>query len=157
LYAVAAVVTGGLVVLIGMLLGTSWLERLPWILGALLTAAIIGGVGRIMPARSRAGTRALGKVRGFKEFLARVEKDRLAKLEDSPELFEKYLPYAMAFAVENKWAQAFARIAVPPPQWYSGKSGNFFPVEFVTELNSAAGQTGSIDPAARSGGLREEM
>jgi hypothetical protein len=102
-------------------------------------------VGLVMPARSAAGVRALGKVRGFKDFLARVEKGRLEKLDDTPQLFEKYLPYAMAFGVDNRWAEAFANIAVPRPQWYRGKNNNFFPVQFVSGLNSASGQMGNVE------------
>ncbi len=49
-----------------------------------------------MSARTITGARALEKVLGFEEFLGRVEKDQIERLEKTPELFEKYLPYAMA-------------------------------------------------------------
>ena len=141
-YTVAAVMTGLAIAFFGVLsAGITGKERFPWIVSAIVTAMMIWTAGLVMPARSAAGVRALGKVLGFKDFLARVEKGRIDKLDDSPQLFEKYLPYAMAFGVDSRWAEAFANIAVLPPQWYRGKNSNFFPVQFVNNLNAAAGQT----------------
>jgi predicted membrane protein DUF2207 len=151
-YTAAAVVTGLLIALIGLYLGKAGMPVLPWMLSALITAFMIWIVGLIMPARSVAGVRALGKVRGFKDFLARVEKGRLEKLDDSPQLFEKYLPYAMALGVDSGWAEAFASIAVPPPQWYRGKNNSFFPAQFVSGLNSASEQMGNVKTRAPSDG-----
>jgi hypothetical protein len=80
-------------------------------------------------------------VRGFVDFLGRVEKDHIERLEKTPELFEKYLPYAMALGVENKWAQAFGRITLQP-KWHRGPGGDFFPTELVEGLNGMSNQTG---------------
>jgi hypothetical protein len=71
-----------------------------------------------------------------------VEKDRIERLEQTPELFEKYLPYAMALGVESGWAQAFGGIAVAAPQWYGKRSGDLFPVNLVNELGAMSNQTG---------------
>ncbi len=144
LYTAKAVMVGLLIAIIGLRLGRSGKEVLPWILSAVASAIMIWAAGLVMPARSETGMRAVGRVMGFKDFLARVEKGRLEKLDDSPQLFEKYLPYAMAFGVDSRWAEAFAAIAVPPPQWYRGGNNNFFPVQFVSGLNSASGHTGNV-------------
>jgi hypothetical protein len=64
--------------------------------------------------RTVAGARAYAKVLGFEDFLGRVEKDQIERLENAPELFEKYLPYAMALRVEKKWVAAFANIMQSP-------------------------------------------
>jgi len=106
--------------------------------------AIILGFGFFLPARTRAGTQMLAKVLGFREFLVRVEKDQIERLEKTPELFEKYLPYAMALAVENKWTQTFGKITVPPPQWYQGKRRNgFLPMHLTNDLNQIWIQAGT--------------
>jgi hypothetical protein len=74
-----------------------------------------------------------------------VEKDRIERLERTPELFEKYLPYAMALGVEGKWTDSFVGVTVPPPQWYQRKyGGNFLPVRLVENLNEMANQAGSL-------------
>lgn len=67
---------------------------------------------------SRAGMILKEEWLGFKLYLETAEKHRMQNL--SPELFEKYLPYAMIFGVEKKWARAFEGISVPQPAWYGG-------------------------------------
>ena len=63
---------------------------------ALLTAVPIIGFGFIMPARTVRGARKLEHVLGFQDFLDRVESDHFRRMIDSPEMFERYLPHAMA-------------------------------------------------------------
>lgn len=55
---------------------------------------------------------------GFFLYLKTAERYRLQNL--TPETFEKYLPYAIIFGLEKKWAKAFAGLAVPSPDWYVG-------------------------------------
>ncbi len=98
------------------------------IVAGLLSGACVVGFGWIMPARTAQGVRALEGVLGFEEFLSRVEGDRLQRVVKSPELFEKYLPYAMALGVEKSWAAAFENIYRQPPEWYRGGD----PVAFHT-------------------------
>lgn len=132
-------------------LGIAWLTVL---LSGLLTAAIVGGFGYFMSARTVAGERELEKVLGFEDFLGRVEKDQIERIEKTPEMFEKYLPYAMALHVEKKWASAFQDIYRQPPQWYSGPyGGGFQTFLLVNELNLMSMQTGSaLASAPRSAG-----
>ena len=58
------------------------------------------------------GTRAImDEIEGFKQYLSVAEKDRLNAFNmprKTPELFEKYLPYALALGVENDWSEQFA-------------------------------------------------
>jgi len=55
---------------------------------------------------------------GFKLYLETAERYRLQNL--TPDLFEKFLPYAMMFGIEKKWAKAFEGMHVAPPSWYHG-------------------------------------
>jgi hypothetical protein len=123
------------------------------------TGAIVLGFGFFLPARTRAGTQTLAKVLGFREFLVRVEKDQIERLEKTPELFEKYLPYAMALAVENRWTQTFGHITVPPPQWYRGKCRDgFLPVHLTSALNQMSIQAVSASTSSpRSSGPADEF
>jgi uncharacterized membrane protein len=129
---------------------------MPWILAAILTGIIISGFGWFMTARTITGARTFAKVLGFENFLGRVEEDRIKRLEKTPELFEKYLPYAMALHVEKKWVQAFARIAMQPPQWYQGSYGSSFqPFLLVNDLSVMSSHAGSVmtsSPRSLSGG-----
>jgi len=117
----------------------------PWILTGIVTGVIILVAGKLLTARTNAGARALAKVLGFKDFLGRVEKDHMERLERTPDLFEKYLPYAMALRVEKNWTQAFGGVTVPPPQWYRRKhSGDFFPLHLIDDLNGMSDQAGTV-------------
>ncbi len=92
------------------------------VLAGLLTGAIVVTFGWFMPARTRAGARALDAALGFEEFLRRVDADRFDRVVKTPELFERFLPYAMALGVEQQWARAFEGIYTQPPSWYVGPS-----------------------------------
>jgi hypothetical protein len=149
-------------ILIGFLMtaGTRFLSAITgiasgtWVIAGLATGAVIAIFGWFMSARTITGARALEKVLGFEEFLGRVEKDQIERLQKTPELFEKFLPYAMALQVEKKWVQAFSGIAMQPPQWYQGTYGSgFTPYFLVNDLNSMSMQAGSVMASApRSSG-----
>ena len=143
-YGVSGVFLGMLLAVAGGVLAkATGTDRVPLILTGLVAGAIIFGFGWFLPARTSAGAQTFAKILGFREFLGRVEKDHIERLEKTPELFEKYLPYAMALTVENKWTQAFATIAVPPPQWYQGKPRDgFLPMHLTNDLNQMSGQAG---------------
>ncbi len=156
-----AYVGGGIVTAVLLIVGGAWLSgvtgvpQLTWTITGVLCGVVICGFGWFMPARTLSGWRALEKVLGFEMFLGRVEKDQIERLEKSPDLFEKYLPYAMALHVEKRWVQAFSGIALQPPQWYQAPYGSgFVPYLFVTDLNVMSMQAGSVmasSPRSSSG------
>jgi uncharacterized membrane protein YgcG len=91
--------------------------------GLLIGAGIIAVIivflfARIMTAKSLKGVRTKVEILGFEEFINRVDADRLKRMP--PDTFEKFLPYAMALGIENRWAKAFQGIAQNPPTWYAG-------------------------------------
>jgi len=108
-----------------------------FVVAGILTGAIICGFGWFMPAHTQAGARALEGVLGFEDFLNHVEADRFNRMIKTPEMFEKFLPFAMALGVEKNWSNAFKNIYTQPPQWYQGNFGpGFYPYMFVSNLNS---------------------
>jgi uncharacterized membrane protein len=131
------------------------LAPMPFIVAGIVSGIIILLFGRIMPARTITGARTLEKVRGFEEFLTRVESDRFAQVVKTPEMFEKFLPFAMAFGVEAKWARAFKSIYTEPPRWYAGTNSNLFDASRfsgrLSDMSEQAGKTMSSTPR-RSGG-----
>jgi uncharacterized protein (TIGR04222 family) len=152
--------TVGVALLIGV--GGTYLSTLtqltpvPFVIAAVVSAIIVAIFAQIMPARTEAGTRALEHVLGFEEFLRRVESDNLKPIIlDHPEMFDKYLPYAMAFGVERQFARAFEGIYTEPPQWYVGPSVmNFNVGHFSTSmshLSTVAATTMSSTPRSSSG------
>ena len=102
------------------------------------------GFGVLMPARTVAGTRMLEKILGFQEFLDRVESDRFKRMITSPEMFEAFLPYAMALGVGDKWAKAFEDIYTEAPHWYVGHHPHSFRTGlFVNQLSTMTTQAGT--------------
>lgn len=97
---------------------------------------------------------------GFKLYLEVVEKYRLQNL--TPSLFEKYLPYAMIFGVEKKWAKAFDKMQLQPPTWYAGgyythgafssSGSNFSPSGFSASFSSSFASTFASSGAGGGGG-----
>jgi uncharacterized membrane protein len=80
----------------------------------------------LIRAPTAAGTDVISKIKGFKMYLETAEEHRLNMLnlpEHSPELFEKFLPYALALDVENAWGAKFEELlneADYSPDWYEG-------------------------------------
>ncbi len=155
----------GIAVAVGFALGTTTILSLKAALvlfapAALITATIISTLAllffaQIMPARTVEGARTREAALGFKEFLSRVEEDRYKRMITSPELFEKYLPYAMAFGVEEKWANAFRDIYTQPPQWYSGGTGPFNASSFshsISTMSQAAASSMASSPSSSGSG-----
>jgi len=127
----------------------------PFLIGAILSGAIIAGFGWFMPARTAEGARVLAKVLGFEDFLSHVEADRMDRIAQTPETFEKFLPFAMALGVEKKWVGAFQNIYSQPPSWYQGgyHGGVFYPVMFISSLDNMTARAGSVMASApRSSG-----
>ena len=127
---------------------------LPFVLAAMLTGLIVGIIGHLMPARTEPGTRALEQVLGFEEFLSRVEKENYARVVKTPEMFERFLPFAMAFGVERTWARAFKDIVHEPPRWYSGGNmASFDAGSFTGRMNALSSSAGSaMTSSPRSSG-----
>jgi hypothetical protein len=88
--------------------------------------------------------------------------------ERTPELFERFLPYALALGVEQAWSEQFAsvlsRAAASPagadghysPRWYSGRG---FTSRGVTDFASSLGGsfTGAIASSSDGTGLIQRL
>lgn len=117
-----------------------------WLAAASVAVAlfIVWIIGRQMSAKTFAGQRTYISVLGFQEFMNRVDTDRLKRMP--PNIFEKYLPFAMALGVEQHWAKAFEGILQNPPAWYTAGDGggmHFNPYMFTSNLTSMASQAHS--------------
>jgi hypothetical protein len=102
----------------------------------------------LLKAPTFAGRKLMDEIEGFKLFLSVAEQERLNLLnppEQTPELFEKYLPFALALDVENEWSEQFATVLASTqrergyhPAWYTGRSWNSVgSTRFATSLGSA--------------------
>jgi hypothetical protein len=127
----------------------------------LVATGILHGVFvHLMKAPTFAGRRLMDQVEGFKMFLGSVDGDRLnraAPPQQTPAMFEKFLPYALALDVERDWANKFSGILAAAgttpgssgsaytPSFYSGSSWSSF-----SEAGFASSFGGSLTSAISS-------
>jgi uncharacterized membrane protein YgcG len=122
----------------------------------------------LLKAPTRAGRTVLDAVEGFKTFLIATEKDRMNMMtppDRTPEIFEKYLPYALALDVEHQWAEQFADVLAAAsvskeaggysPAWYHGTAWSSLAAgDFAESLGTAfagAVSASSTAPGSSSG------
>ncbi|MGO9109980.1 MAG: DUF2207 domain-containing protein [Thermoguttaceae bacterium] len=126
---------------------------------ALFAAAlVINGVFYfLLRVPTPAGRKILDHILGFRRYLSIGERERL-NLDDPPErtprLFEMFLPYALAWDVEQKWAEQFAAVLAEArenptsitspylPSWYDGDNWN--PLQADTFTSSLGSSLASV-------------
>ena len=148
--------------ILGEALNSGWWQ--PLVLPLLALPLVISAFAWI-DAPTKEGRTVLDHIAGFKQYLSITERERLDRMhppEDTPALFERYLPYAVALGVENRWADRFASVlaaaAVQGQQgfaWYSGSSNPWDnPGGFVNTVGSSLASTvsaASTAPGSSSG------
>ena len=121
-------------------------------------------------APTKDGRAMLDRIAGFKQYLSITERDRLDRMqapEDNLQLFERFLPYAIALEVENRWADRFTAMLAAASAaaatsggtsgflWYSGSSSPWGdPGGFVGSIGdslSNAVSSASTAPGSSSG------
>lgn len=145
--------------------------------GAAEFAVIVAAVSvnvifhHLLKAPTLAGRALMDRVDGFKAFLTAVDADRLQTMippDKTPQLFERFLPFAFALGVEHAWAQQFSQILARAataegsgngtgysPSWYSGAGfASFSAAEFTSGFSSSfssAISSSSSAPGSSSG------
>jgi uncharacterized membrane protein YgcG len=134
---------------------------------SVILALIANGVfGKLLRAPTVAGQVAMDHIRGFKAYLEVAEGEDLKRISAPPpkmtaQIYEAYLPAALALDVEQSWAEKFARvldIEAPDyhPAWYVGSGWNpariaSFSSGLGSSLSSAISSS-SQAPGSKSGG-----
>lgn len=105
---------------------------LPVWIGIVVNFAIMIFFGWAMKRPTLRGRKVLDEMLGFEDYLDVAEKDELNLRNPpakTPELFEAYLPYALALGVEQAWSEKFAAVLAAvrddtgrayQPAWYHG-------------------------------------
>jgi uncharacterized membrane protein YgcG len=123
----------------------------------------------LMPAPTVAGRQTLDAIEGFRLYLSTAEEKRLDLLnppEKTPELFERYLPFAMALDCENAWNKKFASVlaaaaaAGTVSAWYGanshygggyGSMGSSLGESLASTISSSASAPGSSSGSGGGG------
>ncbi|MCX7926960.1 MAG: DUF2207 domain-containing protein [Candidatus Omnitrophica bacterium] len=120
----------------------------------------------LLKAPTSLGRVLLDRIEGFRMYLATTEKNRISfsnSFYRKEELFEKYLPFALALDVEQQWAEQFADVFQKThqqsgdyqPHWYHGSfeyypSISAFTGSFSSSLTNALSSS-SHPPGSSSG------
>jgi uncharacterized membrane protein YgcG len=168
------VIFGGVIGFLIVLFGVSAESNAIWSIFALV-AAIFGLFSYLLSGYTKEGLKIKTEIDGFKLFLETTETDRLKVIgtppTKTPELYEKYLPYAVALGVERQWSKQFAPVFEVMKQqghpympiWFIGNGGfgsfdsNAFSADLsraATDLSKKMSNTSGSGGAGSSGGGR---
>lgn len=119
------------------------------VLLAVMTAMFCLGISfaALMPSRTKEGAKLARHIDGLIMYMNAAERGRLEMLnppDETPEMFERLLPYAYALGCAETWANRFEKIladASYSPEWYA--SSAHFSAGSFTRLVSP-GLTGGI-------------
>ncbi len=104
-----------------LLWSSDWLgvRPLTLALGLGLSGVAVCAFAPLMPRKTMRGAQMLVRVRGFQDFLERAEKDRLARMP--ADTLHRWLPWAIALGVSERWIFNFQGLKVDAPTWYIGR------------------------------------
>lgn len=111
--------------------------------------------GMKMPRKSKKGTQTYYHLKGLYEYIDTAEKDRMHFQEEQSIMFEKLLPYAMAFGLIKKWTKVFDGLIKNPPSWYHTNrtwGNNGFTMVYFADKLSSIGDKFSQNITSRPGG-----
>lgn len=154
----AYVGVGAIMMIVGGVLASGVIDSATTLpgLGILASGVIVLVGGNWMPRKTKRGVETKDHLAGFKYYLRVAEKDRIEyhnAPDARPELFDKYLPFAIAFGVEKEWAKQFEGIYTEPPEWYRGHSfTTFSTAAFIDDVGGMCTSVGSAVMPSSSGG-----
>jgi len=121
----------------------------------------------VMKAPTLRGRKLLDEMLGFKDYLEIAEKDEMNLRnppEKTPQLFEAYLPFALALGVDQQWSERFASLLASihgpdggawRPAWYGGTWNSSSLTTATSNLSgtfATAVATAAAPPGSSSGG-----
>ena len=131
-----------------------------------LMVAVAVFFGLIMRRPTIRGRKLMDQMLGFRDYLDVAEKDEMNLRnppKKTPELFEAYLPFALALGVDQAWSEKFAAVLATirgpdgqpyQPAWYSGTWNT---AKFSRSMNSlssglSSAVSSSVTPPGSSSG-----
>ncbi len=138
-------------------------------------SALVVVMRHLLRAPTKEGREVMDHLIGFQYYMEAVEEKVLQKFDPpqmSRELYEKYLPYAIALKVDSKWGEKFALAAAAAataagastaarayggPSWYSGSSayspsGGFSMASITNSIASTVSASSGSSSSGGSGG-----
>ncbi|MDD3767967.1 MAG: DUF2207 domain-containing protein [Aminobacterium colombiense] len=135
----------------------SWYILIP----ILATVVMILLFRKLMTIRSEKGNDVLGEVDGLAMYMGTAERYRLEMFhppQETPEIFERLLPYAFALDTADTWANRFDSILQESdyhPEWYTGTDiSDLYTGRAMANMASSIASSiasASVAPGSKSG------
>ncbi len=107
----------------------------------------------VLHRNTKKGYEMRDHLKGLYKYIDVAEKERIHfhdAPEKTPETFSKYLPFAIVFGLEKKWAQEFENITVDQ-EWFSTEDGHALDsVKLVSSLSQVQSQISSRTHSSHS-------
>jgi len=128
-YLFLGVVLLGLAAVVGFMLTSSF--------GDLTGAAILPAIGigltgifmlilsNFMPRKSDEGSESAARWRAFQTYLKNI--DQYAEMDSQKSIWDRWLPYAIAFGFEKEFIRKFEAAGAPAPEWYNPSPYDYGP------------------------------
>ena len=88
-------------------------------------AVILIVISSRMPKKTHLGAEEAAKYQAFRTYLADI--DKYENIDAKNDIFEQYLPYAIAFGLEEDYTRKFAQAGSTTPSWYEPVPGEWGP------------------------------
>ena len=135
-------------------------EGIPFLMPPLAVTALVILFRKLLTVRSPRGVLVLEEAQGLAMYMGTAERHRLEMLsppDETPETFERLLPYAFALDTAETWANRFEQVLKSRnynPSWYTGSAvpTSFHSGGASASLALASSLSGSIASASTAPG-----
>lgn len=122
--------------LIGFIFSMIYISYIPYVLiiwfSIIISSIFIINISPKLPARTEKGFEETKKWFAFKNFL--TLKKPFAYSYESQNVYEKYLPYAVAFGIEKQWTKRFSKTPFKLPQWLETNKNTLLIEDMLNEI-----------------------
>lgn len=140
----AVLIGGGLTAVFADLTGAAVLPGI----GLAVTAFGVLVLSRFMPRKTDEGSELAARWEAFKRYLKDI--DRYSDLEEQKAIWDRWLPFAIAFGVDSQYIRKFEEVGAPAPGWYIPEPTLYGPYR---RWYYGDGRTGPIASSDGAGGM----
>jgi hypothetical protein len=128
---VVILVFSPIALIIAGLAGLAW-----WIVPIGLAGLVLYRKPHLMlRGRTTLGSAIRSQVLSFRRYLQTADLGQIAE-NDLRTVFNRYLPYALAFGLAERWVTRFAAAGITPDPWFTGNTSNTDYLTFTSSVNS---------------------
>ncbi len=120
------------------------LDLLPFFAECIVCISFMFSLFFNMKKRTKEGAEIYGKIKGFRNYLKTVEKEKLESMVmTNPNYFYDILPFTYVLGISDKWIKKFEGITLQEPDWYNS-NGSFTLNHFESFMGSSLSSMSSI-------------